>query len=80
MIGPVRAGGAFEAEPAPPLAHGVECVEGLEGPADGPPRAGKAAEADVPDAPGTYLPLIPAVARGRGVEDPAAAATRSHTA
>ena len=63
MIGPVKAGGALELDPAPPDDHGVECAVGFEDPADGPDNEGKAEDAATPPAPGTYRPLAPAVRR-----------------
>jgi len=53
MIGPARAVGAFDDDPAPPDAHGVECVDDFVGPLDGPPRAGNEPDEAAPDAPGT---------------------------
>lgn len=62
MVGPVKADGAFDDDPAPPLAQGVEWAEPFAPVPDGPaapfaptPRVGKAAEEVSGMAePGTY--------------------------
>ena len=71
MIGPASADGAFEEDPAPPLAQGVECWADLAlGPAMLPlPKEGNDDADAAPLAPGTNRPLTPTVALGPALLD-----------
>jgi hypothetical protein len=77
ICGPANAGGAFDEDPAPPDAHGVECVAVCLEP-DAAPRPGKAVDEVAARDPGTrreFWPIPEDVGR-----EAAAASTLSHTA